>query len=97
MSSHCAQKLIMHLVGRARIDNRYEGVSRRSHYVVSLRKQDRGSLEALQVLVELGLTLHILAGDVIIGKSCPPLDARTQEVSLKKPSLKLSLMLKFYH
>lgn len=43
----------------------------------SLRQNDRGSLEALQVLVGLGPTLHIPAGGVIIGKSCPPLDAKT--------------------
>lgn len=41
----------------------------------SLRQNDRGSLDALQVQVGLGPTLHIPA-DVVIGKSCPPLDAK---------------------
>ena len=52
------------------------GGSRRSHYVTSLRQSDRGLLEALQVLVGLETTLHIPTGEIIIGKSCPPLDAK---------------------
>lgn len=55
----------------------YEGGSRRSHYMTSLSQSDRGSLDVLQVLVGLGPTLHISARDVVIGKSCPPLDAKT--------------------
>lgn len=63
----------------------------------SLRQNDRGFLDTLQVLVGLKPTLHIPVGDVVIGKSCPPLDAKTQEVSLTKLALKLSLMLKVCH
>lgn len=67
----------MHLVSRERGDNVYEVGPRRSHYMSSLRQSDRVSLDALQVLVGLGPTLHISARDVVIGKSCPPLDAKT--------------------
>ena len=70
---------------------------RKSPYVSSLRQNDRGSPEALQVLVGLGSTLHIPAEDVIIGKSCPSLEAKTEEVSLTKLALKLCLMLKVCH
>lgn len=67
----------MHLVSRQRGDNEYEGAPRRSHYMSLLRQSDRGSLDALQVLVGLGPTLHTSTRDVVIGKSCPPLDAKT--------------------
>lgn len=67
----------MHLVSGERGDTVYEGGSRRSHYMTSLSQSDRGSLDVLQVLVGLGPTLHISARDVVIGKSCPPLDAKT--------------------
>lgn len=36
-----------------------------------------------------GFTLHISAGDIAIGKSCPPLDAKTEKVSLTKPVLEV--------
>lgn len=52
-----------------------KGGSRRIHYMSSLKQNDRDSLDALQVQVGLGPTLHIPA-DVVIGKFCPPLDAK---------------------
>lgn len=53
------------------------GGSEERPYVSSLRQNDRGFLDTLQVLVGLKPTLHIPVGDVVIGKSCPPLDAKT--------------------
>ena len=68
----------MHLVSRERRDNGCVwGEYRRNHYMASLRPSEGCFLEALQVLVGLRIILHIPAGDIIIGKSCPPLDAKT--------------------
>lgn len=53
-----------------------EGGSRRGHHVSSLRQNGRVSLDVLQALVGLKPTLHLPAGDIVIGKSCPPLDAK---------------------